>query len=111
MARKQAPSTSIGPDWFLVDWMRSLKVSQATLGRETGWSKATVNDIYHGKTSYYRQIVNEAARALHIQPHELLMHPDEAMAIRRMRESALQIAADTKPEFSETSNVRKLGAA
>src|SRR3546814_3422518 len=75
MARKRENVTVVGPDWFLVDWMRSLHVTQAKLGRETGWSKATVNDIFHGKTSYYRQIVNEAARALNIAPWELLMHP------------------------------------
>src|SRR3546814_16176968 len=51
MARKRENVTVVGPDWFLVDWMRSLHVTQAKLGRETGWSKATVNDIFHGKTS------------------------------------------------------------
>src|SRR3546814_14547695 len=54
MARKRENVTVVGPDWFLVDWMRSLHVTQAKLGRETGWSKATVQDICHGKPSYYR---------------------------------------------------------
>jgi transcriptional regulator with XRE-family HTH domain len=83
-------------DWHLRAWMTTLDVTQAELGRRTGWSKATMNDIFHGRTEYYRAIVNAAADALYIQPYELLMHPDEAMAIRRLRESAVRIAAETR---------------
>jgi len=94
MARKRELPAVTGPDWFLPEWMRTLRITQAALMRETGWSKATTNDIYHGKTNYYRQIVNEAARALKIEPWELLMPPDLAMQLRRLRDSALRIAAE-----------------
>jgi len=97
---EKRPLKVVGDDWFLQSWMTTLGVTQAKLSRETGWSKATTNDIYHGRTAYYRQIVNEAAQALRISPYELLMHPEEAMAIRRMRESALRIVAGTSPERS-----------
>ena len=86
--RKKDPVT--GPpsnDWFLPQWMRTLKVTQAVLADRAGWSKATMNDIYHGRTSYYRQILNEAAAALHLQPWELLMHPQDAMTIRQLTRS------------------------
>ncbi|HEV2079416.1 MAG TPA: hypothetical protein VGR19_05915, partial [Allosphingosinicella sp.] len=33
---------------------------------------------------YYREILNPIADALHLQPYELLMHPEDAMAIRNM---------------------------
>jgi transcriptional regulator with XRE-family HTH domain len=88
------PSTDIGPDWFLVEWMQSKRMTQAELARRTGWSKATANDIYHGVTSYYRQILNEAAAALNIQPWELLMSPADANALRAMREDAIRLAAE-----------------
>lgn len=107
MARKAPPKQQPSNDWFLPQWMRTLKVSQAKLAERTGWSKATMNDIYHGRTAYYRQILNEAAHALNIQPWELLMHPDDAMAIRQMtralrvveRSPALNEAAD-QPDVS-----------
>ena len=97
---RKAPSPIIsGPDWFLPEWMDTLRVTQAALARETGWSKATMNDIFHGKTSYYRQILNDAARALRIEPFELLMPPAAAMAIKNMRNTAIRIAADTRLEY------------
>lgn len=78
--------------------MRSLHVNQAELGKRTGWSKATVSDIYHGRTNYYREIVNLVASALHVHAWELLMHPDEANRIKRWRaafeEEQVKLAAE-----------------
>ena len=100
MPRKSTPHRSIGPDWHLTDWMATLQVSQADLSRLTGWSKATMNDIFHGRTEYYRAVINQLASALKIQPFELLMHPEDAMALRRLRDSALSIAAEPRSVFA-----------
>lgn len=98
---KKRPSTHApGPDWFLPEWMATLRVKQADLVRSTDWSPATVNDIYHGRTEYYRGVLNTVAKVLNLQPFELLMHPDDAMAIRRFRESALTIAANRHDAFA-----------
>ena len=97
--KKRATAGQEGPDWFLADWMRTMDVSQADIARETGWNASTVHGIYHGRTEYYRAIVNRLATVLRVEPFELLMHPDEAMAIRRMRGAALQIAADQRTPF------------
>ena len=105
MPRKATPPRIIGPDWHLADWMTTLQVSQADLGRLTGWSKATVNDIFHGRTEYYRAIINQLADALNLQPFELLMQPDDAMALRRLRETALTIAADPHSAFTPAEPV------
>lgn len=96
MVRKRAPATVIGPDWFLVEWMKSKEMKQADLMRRTGWTKATTNDIVHGRTNYYRQILNEAASALQIQPWELLMPPEDANALRAMHEGGIKLAAETR---------------
>lgn len=72
------------PDWYLADWMRTLRVSQADLVKRTGWGKSQTNDLYHGRTEFYRKVAIEAAHALNLQLHELFMHPDDAMAIRQM---------------------------
>ena len=99
MPRKATPVRQIGPDWYLPEWMASLRVTQAELARRCGWSKATANDVYHGKTEYYRVIVNQVAAALEIHPWELLMHPAEAARIKRWRaafetESLLRVAEE-----------------
>lgn len=106
MPRKAKQSTVIGPDWFLQEWMRYFKKSQADMCRLTGWSKATMSDIYNGTTNYYREILNEVARALEVSPFELLMHPDEAHALRRLRDSALTIAADSRQTFTPPAAVQ-----
>lgn len=100
MPRKAAPARAIGPDWYLVEWMRYYDKSQADIIRATGWGKARVNDIVHGRTDYYRDILNELARFLNIHPYELLMPPDDAMAVRRMREGSLQMVADPHKTFT-----------
>lgn len=101
MPRKSAKSAGIRPeqpDWYLREWMRTLKVSQAKLAAECDWTPSTMHGIYHGRTSYYRDIVNLIAAKLNIQPYELLMQPELAMSIRRMREDAIRIAADSGAE-------------
>jgi transcriptional regulator with XRE-family HTH domain len=94
--------------------MRYFGKSQADMCRMTGWSKATMSDIYNGRTLYYREIVNQVATALEVHPFELLMPPDEAFALRRLRQSALQIAAETRTGYTPpppgiSAPVRKAG--
>lgn len=110
MARKAQIKRDFEPDWYLVEWMQSKRMTQTALSNLTGWSKATTNDIYHGKTAYYREILNKAAAALQIAPWELLMPPDQANAIKRMHAGALQIAADRKATFlSEPAQGQRTG--
>lgn len=56
-----------------------------------------MHGIYHGRTAYYRELVNLIAAKLNIQPYELLMPPAMAMALRRQREDSLRIVEATKP--------------
>lgn len=85
---------SVHNDWFLRQWMESLHTSQAELERRTGWDKRKASHLVNCKQPYKRDTLNEAAMALHLEPFELLMHPDDAHALRRLRASALQIAAE-----------------
>lgn len=87
-------------DWYLGQWLYTLSTSQAELERRTGWDKRKASHLVNGKQPYKRETVNEAADALNIEPFELLMHPDDAFALRRLRESAIQIAADSKTPFT-----------
>jgi transcriptional regulator with XRE-family HTH domain len=93
---KPAPAP-VGPDWFLPEWMASLEVSQADLARECGWTNSTMHGIYHGRTAYYREIVNLIAEKLNLRPYELLMHPDEANAIRQIQREALRVVEIGEP--------------
>lgn len=75
-------------DWYLKQWLKTLTVSQAELSRRTDYPKAKVSDLVTGKQRYNRDVLNDVAQALHLHPYELLMHPDDAMAQRRMRKAA-----------------------
>lgn len=92
---------TLGPqnDWYLAQWLKVLKTSQAELERRTGWDKRKASHLVNGKQPYKRDTVNEASSALNIAPFELLMHPDDAFALRRLRESAIKIAADNHSPF------------
>ncbi|MET3665933.1 hypothetical protein [Caulobacter sp. 1776] len=83
------------PDWYLQDWVRLRGKKQAHLTSELGWLKNAAYRIWHGKQPYRRDILNQVAAWLEVQPYELLMPPPEAMAIRRLRESAAAIVSGT----------------
>lgn len=94
MARRGIPKTP--PLWYLREWMQAKGVTkQADMMKLAGWSKATMSQLYNGKQDFSPKILKEAAHALGVQPYELLMHPDQAMAMMRLRKDALRIVADS----------------
>lgn len=84
----------LSPNWFLQDWMRLKDKRQVALVNELGWSKGKASKFWNGKYDYRREIVNEVAAWLEIEPYELLMAPDVALSLRSLRQSALAIAAE-----------------
>ncbi len=64
---------------------------QADLVKELGWAKGRANKFYHSQHPYRREVVNELAVWLQIEPWELLMEPTRAMKIRRLTEAVSEI--------------------
>jgi hypothetical protein len=79
-------------DWYLKEWLRYYGKKQADMVRDLDWNKAKVSLTASGKQPYDREAVNEASAYLNLQPYELLMHPDDAMALRRLKRDAARIA-------------------
>lgn len=98
-------------DWHLKAWLEATDTTQADVVRKTDYPKAKVSDLVTGKQRYNRDILNDIALALNIEPHELLMHPDDAMALRRMRKLAEDMVripyAGVAGEIEEQDEVRK----
>lgn len=96
MARRGIPKGPV--NWYLREWMEACDIkgrgAQSKMMKLTGWSKATMSQLYSGQQDYSPKLVNEAAAALNAEPWELLMPPERAMAMRRLREDAIRIAAD-----------------
>ena len=82
-------------NWHLAQWAKTLGKRQSDIVRDLDWNKARVSLLFANKQQYTRDVVNDLANYLHIAPHELLMHPADAMAIRRLRAAMVTLAAET----------------
>ena len=80
-----------GHDWYLKEWLATLGKKQADIVRDLDWNKARISLMLRGKQPYDRDSINELAAYLHLEPHELLMHPADAMALRQLKLTAKQI--------------------
>ncbi len=94
MARRGIPKGPVR--WYLREWMEACGLegrgSQARMMELTGWSKATMSQLFNGTQDYSPKIIAEAALALKIEDWELLMPPDRAMGFRQLQESAETIS-------------------
>jgi transcriptional regulator with XRE-family HTH domain len=93
MARRGIPNQV---NWYLKEWMDLLKVNQAEMIRRTDWSKATMSQLYNNKQDYSPKIINAASQALNLATYELLIPPETAMALRRLRADALRVVEDAE---------------
>jgi hypothetical protein len=85
-------------DWYLSQWLKTLGKRQADIVRDLDWNKARVSLTASGKQPYDRDDVNEVAAYLNLHPYELLMHPDDAMAMRRLRADMIRLAHENAPQ-------------
>lgn len=83
-------------DWYLKEWLATLGKKQADLVRDLDWNKAKVSLTASGKQPYSRDDINDVADYLSIKPYELLMHPEDAMRLRRLRADAIRLAHDAE---------------
>jgi hypothetical protein len=95
--------------WHLAEWMDTLGVDQVDMIEKAGWSKTTASLLYNCRQDISSKLVGEAANALNIDIFELFMRPTDAMALRRLRDNALKIAADNTAIWKHIST--SLGAA
>ena len=71
--------------------------------RDLDWNKAKVSLTASGKQPYTRAEINEIADYLHLRPYELLMHPDDAMRLCRLRDEMVRLAHESE-DADETSD-------
>jgi hypothetical protein len=94
-------------DWYLRQWLRFYGKKQADVVADLDWNKARVSLMASGKQPYTRDAVNELADYLNLRPYELLMHPDEAMRLRRLRADMIRLAheSETPADTGDVKNV------
>ena len=79
-------------DWYLRDWLKASGKKQEHLTTELGWNKSRASLTARGIQPYDRDDVNEIAAYLNIEPYELLMHPQDAHAIRGLLLEAAKVS-------------------
>lgn len=94
------PMADPRPDWFLKQWLKATGKKQADIVRDLDWNKAKVSLMVNLKQPYTRAEVNELAEYLNIRPHELLMDPEDAFALRRLKAEMVRLVheAETVPD-------------
>ncbi len=85
-------------DWYLKQWLRTLGKTQQWVADQLELQKSKISRKASGTTPYDRDDVNAISALLHLQPYELLMHPEDAMEIRSMRKS-IQLAAERRAAY------------
>ncbi len=107
MARRiSTPPRKLSHHWYLAEWAEMLGRTQADAVRELGWNKSTASHLWNGKQRYSQDYVDEVAIWLTLRPYELLMPPDLAMAIRRLRDAAPRLADDIRDDFNEAAPLK-----
>jgi hypothetical protein len=95
MIRRGVPKKT--PAWYLREWMEEKGLTgrgaQVRMMELTGWSKATMSQLYNDQQDLNSELLRMAAKALEIEQHELLMPPAVAKAYREFEKSARQVAA------------------
>lgn len=86
--------------------------AQTRMRELTGWSAATMSGLYNGTQDYSPQLIEDAARALHLEDFELLMPPERANGLRQLQataETIVEIAhsRDPDPAPPESTNAPK----
>ncbi len=106
MARRGIPKGP--PSWFLPEWMAAAasegRGSQAKMIELTGWSRATMSQLYNGQQDFSPAILRAAAIALSAEPFELLIPPERAFAIRRAMASLREVASLVYESPTERKN-------
>jgi hypothetical protein len=82
------------PLWYLREWFATQDKIQRTLVTELGWLPAKANKVWHGLQEPKPSEMHEIAAFLNIRPHELMMHPEEAMRIRRLEAAVREVAKE-----------------
>lgn len=90
-------------DWYLREWFATLGMKQRDLVTKLDYQPAAAHALWHSVQRYRRDHIAEISALLNIQPYELLMPPEEAMTLRRLR-SVLAEVAKAEPSADDVAD-------
>ncbi len=107
--RLSTPPGKLRHHWYLSEWAVQAGKTQADAVRELGWNKSTASLLWNGVQRYNQDLIEDVSAWLNVRPFELLIPVKEAMSIRQMRSSALEIAASNAgvPESTHADDIQR----
>ncbi|WP_292223846.1 hypothetical protein [Brevundimonas sp.] len=93
-----APET---PLWYLQEWFAVAGKKQRDLVTGLDWLPAKANKVWHGVQEPKSSEIHEIAAFINIAPHELLMPPEEAMKLRRLKSVLNEVVAPAAIHVAE----------
>lgn len=79
-------------DWYLREWFATMGMKQRDLVTKLDYQPALAHALWHSVQRYRRDHIEQISALLNIQPYELLMPPEEAMAMRRLKSAIAEVA-------------------
>jgi len=87
-----------GHDWYLREWFAMHGLKQRDLVTKLDYQPGSAHRMWHGLQQYRREDVDAVSALLNIRPFELMMPPEEAMAIRRLRTAIAEVQLPPEPQ-------------
>lgn len=81
---------------YIREWMQSVGLKQTDLVKQLGWSKAKANAVWHGQQRYNEDMLDDVSRLVNASVFELLLPPETAHSLRRIQQTARQIAHESE---------------
>lgn len=75
-------------DWYFNQWLDHSGKTQTDVVNDLGWNKSKPSLFAAGSQRYHRDDVNALAHYLNVEPFELLLPPERAMALRQLPKPA-----------------------
>lgn len=97
------------PLWFLQEWFATQGLIQRDLITKLDWLPAKANKVWHGVQIAKLDEVAEIADLLQIASWELLMAPEEAMRLRRLRSVLAEVASPAPAPSEGQAGTRRTG--
>lgn len=92
------------PLWYLQEWFATQGRIQRDLITKLDWLPAKANKVWHGVQIAKLDEVAEISDLLNIAPWELLMPPEDAMRLRRLRSVLEEVAQPSVGDALPASN-------
>lgn len=83
--------------WYLREWFATVGLKQHDLVKRLDYQPNAAFRLWHGLQPARADHIADIAGLLQIEPWELLMHPEEAMKLRRMRATIAEAAGQKGP--------------